>query len=451
MTESCKIKGEFVSKSALTLLTKLGIMFAALVASLITARLLGPEGKGELAIILLAPSLLMYLGGIPISSSNVYVIGRGRYKLNEIFWNSTIFAFLIGLVTIAIFAIIFPWVKTFFQGADRTLLALAVLTVPFSLFYLYGVFIPLGQRKIVPFNILKASEPFAYLSGLIIFLLIFKFKVGGALAAYIGGVLAGCLFVLWYACRNFRIRFEFNRRLARESANYALKCHVEAAINFFNRNLAVLLINKFMTPAEVGYYVVALSISEAMRHLPQSISTVLFPEVSSKKSIGEQSTIASRVCRNTIFALLLGSILVGLLAFPVIRYLYGREFLPSVKAIWVLLPGIIFLSTYGVLSSYMRGTGRPLVPGYVAAVMLVLTVVLSLLLIPLHGIYGAALAVTITYACGCLIMFFFYVNISGEKLSDFLILKREDLAYYREFFTKLIIPRLKNIRRNKDD
>lgn len=430
--------GVFVRMSTVTLLTRAILILVSMGASIVTARVLGPTGKGELSIIILAPVLFINLGGIAITSANVFLIGNKKAALNEVFWNSAFISICLGVLLIAAFGAARPLILPFFQNAEPSLLLIAVMTIPFSLFYSYGLFIPLGERKIAVYNLLKVIEPVAYFLALLVFVWWFELRVAGGLAAYIVGILAGCAGFLFYAGRNLPLKFKLSYELGKEGSVYAVKCHLESAAWFLIRRSSVLLINRFLRSADVGYYVVALSVSEVLWHLPQSISTVLFPEICAKDTESGREAMSSRVCRNTLFILAVSAVSIAFIVYYLIKILYGREFLPSVNAVLILLPGAILLGTYPLLGAYMRGVNKPLIPGFVASAMLASTVILNILLIPRMGIYGAALATTVTYGIGFVILVLVYSAITAEKARDFLLIKKEDFRYYRNLFSRLL-------------
>jgi Na+-driven multidrug efflux pump len=66
-----------------------------------------------------------------------------------------------------------------------------------------------------------------------------------------------------------------------------------------------------------------------------------------------------------------------------------------------------------------------------AGVSLAVNVPLNILLIPRMGISGAALASTICYTVGAIVVLAMFLRISKNSWVDTLLLKREDLRIYR--------------------
>ena len=87
----------------------------------------------------------------------------------------------------------------------------------------------------------------------------------------------------------------------------------------------------------------------------------------------------------------------GLLASPLISFLYGSAFLPAAPAFQWLLPGIVALSVSTILMNYGGAIGMPRVTWVAPSLGFVANVTFNLWLIPAAGIVGASLSSTIAY------------------------------------------------------
>ena len=111
-----------------------------------------------------------------------------------------------------------------------------------------------------------------------------------------------------------------------------------------------------------------------------------------------------------------------------LRIFFGASFVAASPALLALLPGILAMSIQLVLGSALSGRGRPLPVTVGAALAFVVNVVLNLLWIPRYGIVGASLASSVSYAVVTLVVIVAYLRITGSRLRDALVLRREDLA-----------------------
>jgi len=87
----------------------------------------------------------------------------------------------------------------------------------------------------------------------------------------------------------------------------------------------------------------------------------------------------------------------AVVAAPAIELLFGPEFLPSADAFRLLLPGLLALSIYTVISSYFAATGMPLVAVAAPLAGLGTNIALDFILVPTAGAEGAAAAASIGY------------------------------------------------------
>ena len=119
----------------------------------------------------------------------------------------------------------------------------------------------------------------------------------------------------------------------------------------------------------------------------------------------------------------------------VILLLYGSEFLPSVRPLWILLPGIVSLSVYKVLGNEIAGRGKPVINSIALGVSLVVNFFLNWLLIPRWGISGAAFASTVSYTVTAVMTLVVFTKMSGNSWFDTIVVKGEDLKIYMKLAT----------------
>jgi O-antigen/teichoic acid export membrane protein len=86
-----------------------------------------------------------------------------------------------------------------------------------------------------------------------------------------------------------------------------------------------------------------------------------------------------------------------LLAEPVVTILFGEAFLPAVPAFLWLMPGVIMLSVNTVYMNYFASTGMPLITVYSPAIAAAVNIVLNMKLIPVMGIIGASVSISVSY------------------------------------------------------
>jgi Na+-driven multidrug efflux pump len=102
-----------------------------------------------------------------------------------------------------------------------------------------------------------------------------------------------------------------------------------------------------------------------------------------------------------------------------------------------ILPGILMVIMFRILSGQLSGMGRPEVALKAFVPALVLNVVLNYLWIPGYGANGAVMATNISYTLGSVIYLFAYSRISGMRVMEILRFSREDWVFLQRIRNKI--------------
>lgn len=426
--------------SAITFLSQIFIVALGLITSIILARALGPTGRGIYALIILIPAVMFRLGSLGIEAANVYFTGSKRYEIKDIVSNSLLSSILLGLILIfSFFGISHLDIFQRFLNSNRInpfYLWLVVLTVPFSLLFGFLNNIFLGKEEIVKYNKINIFRNALQLVAIVVFLLILRQGVFGAVVSYVLTIVGVTLFVVLLIRKIAKISLSYDRRLFKDSAKYGLKAYFGNLAQFLNYRLDMFLVAAFLAPAAVGYYSIAVGMAEGLWMLPGAIATVLFPRISSLKDT-EANNLTPRIARHTFLITFVLSLILALLAEPLIKILFGFAFLPSLMPLLILLPGIIALGGAKTLTADLAGRGKPQFGAYAAFISLAVNIPLNLYLIPKWGISGAAFASSAAYIVATLTVIIAFIKISKKSWFEILLIKKQDFQDYRNFLIKL--------------
>lgn len=418
---------KFLQDSIITVFSK-AVHFVLLFAiSIITARYLGPHGKGTLSLVLLAPTLLVTFGDLGIAGANVYMVGRRKYLPSEVLGNSLLLTLAISCALLLVFWATSPLHYLVFKGVDKHLLVLAVVSIPFSLFGPYAFTILLGLTRIARYSLAKLLEHIFFLALIILFLLILHKSVSAAVLAYVLSTIGAVIGILWLLRPVCKLKISYKKNLLKETLAYGIKGHLGEIGGFLNRRLDVFLVNYFCGVEQVGLYAVGVSLGELLWYLPSALSSLLFSRTATTdtKAANDFTPI---FLRNMIFLLIVGAVLMFVLAKTFVRIAYGDAFMPSVIPLWILLPGIVMYGISRMAAADLFGRGKPIISTIASIASLVVNVGLNLLFIPKWGIAGAALASTISYSVAGLIILFVFIRLSGNSLRNTVIITKEDFV-----------------------
>ena len=405
---------------------------------IIIARVLGPEGKGAYSLIILVPSMLSVIGNLGIGIANAYFSGKKKYELSDIASNSVILALMLGIATTITFLVYYHiFQPSFLRDAQpKEALALATMILPLMILTVYFNNMLLGLGRIKEFNLVSLAHTAAFLPLVLFFLFVFKLNVFNVVIAWAVAALVTSILSILLVTRVAKIHWSFHTSIFKESVKYGSQGYAGNLFQFLSYRLDMFIVAFFLSASFVGYYSVAVSLTEALWYFPAAVGTVIFA-----KTVGASPEEANKstpiICRNTIMLTVLAAILLFATGKYIIILLFGAAFAPALQPLQILLPGMVAFSICKVLGNEILGRGKPIINTINVAISLAISIPLDLVLIPRIGIAGAALATTISYLASAIFSIVAFTRISGVNWIDVLIPKFEDLKFYRQAFSSI--------------
>ncbi len=423
---------KFSVGTGITATTQLFNLVLGMLASIILARVLGPEGRGIYALAALLPSLIVTFGNLGIGPATVYYVARGEFRRQEILGNNVLLSVGVGAVgVLAGLVVVLFFRETVFPGVSPGYLLLALVLVPVEVFFSYVRYVLLGSQRIKEFNYIQIARSALFL-GLIALALL------GLRAGVTGAILAGLFTWLVVDALVFRlaktvaggIDFTPNPLYIKRATTYGVQAHLANILGFLNYRIDMFLVNGFLGPAAVGLYAVGVGLVEKLWMISHAAGTVLFPRVAAETEEQRRKEFTPLVARTVLWTTALGALALALLSRWIVLLLYSEAFLPAVGALQALLAGIVALSAGRVLSNDIAGRGRPILNAYGGLAAVATNVALNLLWIPRYGIVGAAWASTVSYSVSFLMALFLYCRLSDNRWTKVVLPQRGDWALY---------------------
>lgn len=425
------IKISLAKTSISTFVARVISFLLSIIITIIIARILGPTGKGIWAALVLVPTMTYALLNLGIESSNVYFLGRRKYSINQIITNSFQIAFVVLLIIFFIYFVGFERIYNFlagkYPGFTPRHLYLMPLALPFVFIFNYMNGVLQGKERIYAANIISVISQLFTIIGILIALLVFKLNLLGLVYVYLGVRVINTIIILSVVREKESIKpkLSINSNLLKDSLKYGVKSYLASGLEMLNFRADVFLIYAFLGPRPLGFYTVAVAISEIIWFVSHSVAFPLFPRISSLGKEASKSLVI-KTSRIVFWLSLLSSILLAGVVYWLIPILFGQSFIPSVKIVYFLLPGILLFSPVMTISTYFRGIGRPQVNTFVNLITLFINITLNLILIPGMGIVGAAIASAISYSLTYVIYLFLYRKETGISPVEFFLFQKED-------------------------
>lgn len=374
------------------------------VTGVVLARVLGPRDRGQLAAIMLWPSLLAALGSLGVTDAVVYHAARRSDALGTMVGTSLLIALVQSLILGTGALLVVPTVLAA-RGIDApNTVYLSLLYIPLFLVVDYLVYLLSGMQRLAWFQALRLS-----LVAIVTVMLAGLWLGGGLrLRSAVLVYLASYVLILAVAsvlvARAGGLRLRYSHHLARSLLSFGGKSHLATASGLLNQRADQLVILLFLPPVALGTYVVAVAISSLPALAGGAIALVVFPRVARLQAGADRNFLACRAVQLTLFAstafavLLIGTVpwLVGLLV--------GSAYADAVNITRVLLVASVFLSMNSTLTALLKAVGQPLQAGWGGSLALLVTIFGLTLLVPSYGIMGAALVSLAAYAASAVFM-----------------------------------------------
>jgi O-antigen/teichoic acid export membrane protein/SAM-dependent methyltransferase len=376
--------------------TRLTLLLLYIVSSVLTARVLGPDGLGMLTVMMTIGLLGVQLGNLGLPSAVAYYAATDRRRLASLIGGSLLCGLGFGSVIAVGLMTLFRLLPALSPIASPTLLATALAWIPFGLLVSLLLGVLLGLERMRMYNGVQVAQSAA---GFAIVLTLFAAGRASVTGFYFASfvpliIVSGALVVLLARGEHGGIEVP-SRALVESAAGYGFRAYLALLFSFTVLRFDLLMVSRMLGETAAGQYAVAAAGGDLITLPCAALGTVLFGAVAGS---GVRWDFVRRVTGQAALALLPVVIIAALLAGPAVRLVLGEEYMPAVAVIRWLLPGLYFLGINTILMHYFAATGMPVVTVVAPAAASVLNIALNLVLLPRVGIEGAAIASTIAYA-----------------------------------------------------
>ncbi len=370
-----------------------------LASGLLAARLLGPQGRGELAAIQSWPMLFAALALLGMPEAVVYYSSRDQLRAADYLGTARVIALFAGVGFLAIGWLLMPALLRSQAHSTIRFAQIYILIIP-----LYALIdLPRNALRAVgawgAWNTLRLLHTGLWLVVLVGGWIIPRLATPGALACLFLGTQV--LFAVPHSVvisRYIPGSYTWAPNFRGSLFAFGIPTVLTILPQTLNMRLDQLLMASFLAPQPLGYYVVAVAWAGAAAPVFQSVGAVLFPYISAMHEPLHYHELLKVHFPRVL--LLVTSITILLLAVtPVaIRLLFGPEFSSSIPAALILTTASGFSGLNLILSASLQGLGRPKSILKAEFLGLAVTMVSLAILLPAFGIVGAAVSSFLAYS-----------------------------------------------------
>lgn len=229
------------------------------------------------------------------------------------------------------------------------------------------------------------------------------FGVAGALFGYVLGAFSATIVGVVLLYRRFYTAYVDgggSRSLRNRLLRYSIPLTASQSANVLDRRVDTVLVGFFLTPVAVSYYVLGKQISGFVTVLSGSLGFTISPSLAEKKadeSIERAAEIYETSLEYMLLLYLPAAAGLFLISEPAILLVFGSEYSGAAPVLQVLGLYVMLQSITDVTTNGLDYLGRAKIRAVAKLTTSIGNVVLNVILIPTHGVVGAAVATVITF------------------------------------------------------
>ena len=409
---------------------------SALLMVVVLTQVLGTEGYGAYNALLVIPLIVVSFTHLGIRGASIYLLGNKKYDENQLV-SSVVFILIgSGIAGMLLSAIGF-W---FFQESTFNLLliSLVIFIIPFRLTTIYTGGIYYGKDEIKKANQLNWMVNLLNLLLAVALVWWMDYGLIGAIVATLAANLFVAIKAMHMLIRQFTIKLKFHSVIVK----HLLRMGILFSMSFFvlqlNYKIDILLLEKLSTISEVGLYSLATQIAEQLWQIPMAVSIVLFSRTANNESQSSPDNVLP-LARTTLMLVFFIAIGLFIIAPFIIPLIFGEAFSASSLMLQIILPGIVMMTIFRVLSGQLAGLGKPQVTLYIFIPALLINILLNFLWIPDYGGNGAAMASNVSYLVGVSGYWTYYSRLHHISICEIVHFRKSDFNALL-----LVIQKVKN-------
>lgn len=413
----------FASNVFLTLTTNVIIAGIGFITGVLSARLLGPQGRGELAAIQIWPTCIATIAMLGQPEALVYFSARNPEKAGQYLGSAMSLTLLSSIPFMAAGFIFMPLLLSAQQ--EHIIVAARWYLIVVPLFALVGIpYHPLrGRQDFMYWNALRPLPNLGWLVVLCVASVLMVAKPEFLTKVYL--VLLSILFIPVIIIVSKRIPGPYKPQptLWRSLTAFGLPSAASSLPQMLNQRLDQMLIATLLPPHSLGLYAVSVAWGNIISPLLNAVGVVTFPRIAGEQNIGRKAEVLAQTTRLAIFfSLLLGCFLLIITPW-VLPLVFGEKFKEAVPVALIMVLAGVFFGINMVLEEGLRGLGCPKAILFAQVLGVLLNIIGLIIMLPKFGIIGAAMA-SLLGACSITIFLTIWIKKAIRKTISELVLSR---------------------------
>ncbi len=399
-------KSSLLKGSLYLLLTQVFFVASGYAVQIVLGRILGPELYGNYGVVVAVVTLLNLIFTSGLQQSISKFVSENKERAEAVKHKALLLQLSLGLGIGLVYFLLAENIALLLNDISLTpLVQISSLMIPtYALFSVFNGYFN-GTREYnkqsfigILYNIAK----FVFIVGFAVV----GFSVGGAIFGFalapVVGLISGLLLAgLHKTSKSFKTR---------ELLKFGIPAIVFAIALSFTIESGLLAIKALMSSDYAGYYNAAYQIAKVLVFFTGALTGALFPVISHSTHNLLKEETKKHIQKTTKYLLIFlvpGAIVLFTLSEQIITLFFGNKYLLGAEALSLLGIALFVYSFYTLFATILLASNKPKQIMIISVFVIFLSVALNFLFIPIFGLSGPAIGITISSAFGILICYFY--------------------------------------------
>lgn len=368
----------------------------------------------EYGIINYTDSITLFLFAITILSLNTYLLRcifdyDKKEDRKKLIGNVFVFVTIINFIMLGLELILLPKLILIFhvKVSFHPYFLLALINNFLNVFSVVPLIIYRYKGNAVNFIIVNATKSFIQV--IFSLILVIHFNMG-VLGRYYGSLIANVIFLVIYVIIIYRNAIlNLNLPQIKKGLIFSLPLVPSTFLHTIISVADRIILERYVPLADLGIYSVSHALGIVLSIFARSSYLAYEPVVFSKIGKNDFSQTIIKIRKYYLYAFFCLSFLYVLFSKEILYIMASSKFSSGYKIIPIIIFSTIFLSENYLFGTILIGIKKTKISLIINLIGAVTNVIVNLILIPVLGIYGAAISTLTSYLI-MFCLFYFYLN-----------------------------------------
>lgn len=379
--------------------TKIILLILSFITSIISARFLGPDIKGNVFFWTNTVDFIIQFSNLGMQASNIYFLGRKKINPSLLASNTLLMSSISTIIFSIIILFFITLSNTEIISKTSLFLIITLLSLGRLLSYL-GLNFYIGLGLIQKYNFFELIVKVICTLVLLISCVLTKDPIQILWNLTLTNIF--CLFIIYFGMSNKIRIIKPDLRIFINGFNYNLKSYIACAFGSIIPMIGAFILEPNINSTDFGYWSLSTQLFQGLIIIPTSLSLVIRPRLMRSKN---PRLLMNRYIFYNIIASSIVSILFFFFGYSTINFLFGSRYSSVYYLLIYLLPGFFSLSISTLISSFLASIGKLKEEILIWFLSLLLHFTISFILLPFMGGNGINLSLSLSYTAGLIMLY----------------------------------------------